>query len=79
VEAEYSRLTFEDLRRRLCDALRGNRAPVIAEIGGQMEAIESSGQETRILNNGDAEQGAADGQRQAVMPFAFAKATPAGS
>jgi hypothetical protein len=29
---EYSRITFEELRRRLCDALRGNRPPVIAEI-----------------------------------------------
>ena len=29
---EYSRVTFEELRRRLCDALRGDRPPVIAEI-----------------------------------------------
>lgn len=28
---EYSRITFEELHRRLCDALRGNRPPVIAE------------------------------------------------
>ncbi|MFO7461996.1 MAG: hypothetical protein R6X07_15370 [Desulfatiglandales bacterium] len=31
---DYSRITFEELHRRLCDALRGNRAPVIAEILG---------------------------------------------
>ena len=31
---EYSRVTFEELHRRLCDALRGNRAPVVAEILG---------------------------------------------
>lgn len=29
---EYSRITFAVLHRRLCDALRGNRAPVVAEI-----------------------------------------------
>ena len=29
---EYSRLTFSDLHKRLCDALRSNRAPVIAEV-----------------------------------------------
>jgi hypothetical protein len=31
---DYSRITFEELHRRLCDALRGNRAPVIGEILG---------------------------------------------
>jgi hypothetical protein len=30
--AEYVRITFEELHRRLCDALRGNRAPVVMEI-----------------------------------------------
>ncbi len=29
---EYARMPFADLHRRLCDALRGNRAPVVAEV-----------------------------------------------
>ncbi len=29
---EYSRITFAELHERICDVLRGNRAPVIAEI-----------------------------------------------
>jgi len=29
---EYARITFAELHERICDALRGNRAPVIAEI-----------------------------------------------
>ena len=29
---EYARTTFEELHRRICDALRGNRSPVVAEI-----------------------------------------------
>ena len=29
---EYARITFDDLHRKICDALRGNRAPVIAEL-----------------------------------------------
>ena len=29
---EYARISFADLHRRICDALRGNRAPVVAEI-----------------------------------------------
>jgi hypothetical protein len=29
---EYARITFDDLYDRLCAALRGNRAPIIAEI-----------------------------------------------
>ena len=29
---EYSRLQFGELHRRICDALRGNRAPMVAEI-----------------------------------------------
>ena len=29
---DYARLTFSDLHKRLCEALRGNRAPVIAEV-----------------------------------------------
>jgi hypothetical protein len=28
----YARISFEDLYERLCSALRGNRAPVIAEL-----------------------------------------------
>jgi len=39
---EYSRITFEELHRRICDALRGNGAPVIAEIlepGGEHKVI----------------------------------------
>jgi hypothetical protein len=39
---DYSRITFEELHRRICDALRGNRAPVIAEIlepGGKHRVI----------------------------------------
>jgi len=28
---EYSRITFEELHQRICDALRGNRSPVVAE------------------------------------------------
>ena len=30
--AEYARFTFEELHRRICEVLRGNRAPVIAEM-----------------------------------------------
>src|SRR5213593_3389199 len=29
---EYARITFEELHQRLCDALRGNRSPVVAEV-----------------------------------------------
>jgi hypothetical protein len=29
---EYARLTFDDLHERICDALRGNRSPVVAEV-----------------------------------------------
>jgi hypothetical protein len=29
---EYDKITFADLYERICDALRGNRAPVIAQI-----------------------------------------------
>jgi hypothetical protein len=29
---EYARITFEDLHERLCTALRGNCAPVVAEV-----------------------------------------------
>ena len=29
---EYARITFDDLHDRLCAVLRGNRAPIIAEI-----------------------------------------------
>ena len=29
---EYARITFEELHRRICDVLRGNRSPVIAEV-----------------------------------------------
>ncbi len=29
---EYSRFKFTELHRRICDALRGNRTPVVAEI-----------------------------------------------
>jgi hypothetical protein len=29
---EYARITFDDLHDRLCDVLRGNRAPITAEI-----------------------------------------------
>lgn len=29
---EYARTSFAELHRRLCDALRGNRAPVVAEV-----------------------------------------------
>lgn len=29
---EYARMTFEELHRRICNALRGNRAGVVAEI-----------------------------------------------
>ena len=29
---EYARATFHELHRRICEALRGNRAPVIGEI-----------------------------------------------
>jgi hypothetical protein len=30
--AEYARLTFDELHQRICDALRGNRSPVVAEV-----------------------------------------------
>lgn len=29
---EYSRITFAELHRRICDALRGNRSPIVAEV-----------------------------------------------
>ena len=29
---EYARITFAELHQRVCDALRGNRSPVVAEI-----------------------------------------------
>ena len=29
---DYARITFEELHRKICDALRGNRAPVVAEV-----------------------------------------------
>ncbi len=29
---EYACITFENLHRRICDALRGNRAPIVAEV-----------------------------------------------
>ena len=29
---EYTQMTFEELHARICDVLRGNRAPVIAEV-----------------------------------------------
>ncbi len=29
---EYARITFEALHRRICDTLRGNRSPVVAEV-----------------------------------------------
>ena len=29
---EYARISFDDLHRKICDALRGNRAPVVAEM-----------------------------------------------
>jgi hypothetical protein len=29
---EYARIGFEELHRRICDALRGNRSPIVAEI-----------------------------------------------
>jgi hypothetical protein len=28
---EYARMTFDELHERICDALRGNRAPVMME------------------------------------------------
>ncbi len=39
---EYARITFEELHQRMCDALRGNRAPVVAEMllpGGKHKII----------------------------------------
>ncbi len=29
---QYARMTFDELHRRICNALRGNRAPVVAEV-----------------------------------------------
>ena len=29
---EYARITFEELHRRICDSLRGNRSPIVAEV-----------------------------------------------
>ena len=29
---EYARIPFAELHRRICDALRGNRSPVVAEV-----------------------------------------------
>ena len=28
----YAHMTFDDLHQRICDALRGNRSPVVAEV-----------------------------------------------
>jgi hypothetical protein len=28
----YARITFQDLHERICDALRGNRAPIVAQV-----------------------------------------------
>jgi hypothetical protein len=39
---EYSRITFEELHRRLCDALRGDRPRVIGEI------LQANGKQTII-------------------------------
>jgi hypothetical protein len=39
---EYSRITFDELHQRICDALRGNRSPVVAEVflpGGKHKII----------------------------------------
>lgn len=39
---EYSCITFDELHRRICDALRGNRSPVVAEVflpGGTHKVI----------------------------------------
>ena len=29
---EFSRITFAELHQRICDALRGNRSPIVAEV-----------------------------------------------
>ncbi len=29
---EYDKITFADLRERICSVLRGNRAPVVAQV-----------------------------------------------
>jgi len=29
---EYARMTFDELHQRICDALRGNRSPIVAEV-----------------------------------------------
>lgn len=29
---EYARITFEELHQRICDVLRGNRSPIVAEV-----------------------------------------------
>ena len=29
---EYARVPFEELHRRICDAVRGNRSPIVAEV-----------------------------------------------
>ena len=29
---QYARMTFEELHERICDALRGNRSPVVIEV-----------------------------------------------
>jgi len=29
---EYAHMTFDELHQRICDALRGNRSPVVAEV-----------------------------------------------
>ena len=29
---EYARIPFEELHRRICDELRGNRSPIVAEV-----------------------------------------------
>jgi hypothetical protein len=30
--AAYARMTFDELHHHICDALRGNRSPVVAEV-----------------------------------------------
>ena len=44
---EYTRISFQDLHRRLCDALRGNRAPMVAEILG-VDAELAEGERQRV-------------------------------
>ena len=62
---EYTSLSFEDLHRRICDALRGDRPRLVAESGGPDGRVRlhfegGSVRETRIESAGQIQRGSHD-------------------